>query len=66
MRENNKIKKFLKEILKDLDELKAADIVTIDIKDRSALADYLIIASGNSSRHINSIASKIIKKIKNK
>ena len=32
MRENNKIKKFLKEILKDLDELKAADIVTIDIK----------------------------------
>ena len=46
MRENNKIKKFLKEILKDLDELKAADIVTIDIKDRSALADYLIIASG--------------------
>ena len=64
MRENNKIKKFLKEILKDLDELKAADIVTIDIKDRSALADYLIIASGNSSRHINSIASKIIKKIK--
>ncbi|MEC8265304.1 MAG: ribosome silencing factor [Pseudomonadota bacterium] len=64
MRENNKIKKFLKEILKDLDELKAADIVTIDIKDRSALADYLIIASGNSSRHINSIASKIIKKNK--
>ena len=58
MRENNKIKNFLKEILKDLDELKAADIVTIDIKDRSALADYLIIASGNSSRHINSIASK--------
>ena len=37
MRENNKIKKFLNEILKDLDELKAENIVKIDIKDRSAL-----------------------------
>ena len=66
MRENNKIKKFLKEILKDLDELKAENVVKIDIKDRSALGDYLIIANGNSSRHINAIASKIIKKNKKK
>ena len=61
MRENNTIKKFLKDIIKDLNELKAENVVKIDIKDRSALGDYLIIASGTSSRHINAIASKIIK-----
>ena len=66
MRENNTIKKFLKDIIKDLNELKAENVVKIDIKDRSALGDYLIIASGTSSRHINAIASKIIKKIKRK
>ena len=64
MRENNTIKKFLKDIIKDLNELKAENVVKIDIKDRSALGDYLIIASGTSSRHINAIASKIIKKNK--
>ena len=58
MRENNTIKKFLKDIIKDLNELKAENIQLIDIKDRSALGDYLIIASGTSSRHINAIASK--------
>ena len=62
MRKNNKIEKFLRDILQDLDDLKAENIVKIDIKDRSALGDYLIIASGTSSRHINAIASKIIKK----
>ena len=66
MRENNTIKKFLKDIIKDLNELKAENVVKIDIKDRSALGDYLIIASGTSSRHINAIASKIIKKNKRK
>ena len=64
MRKNNKIEKFLRDILQDLDDLKAENIVKIDIIDRSALGDYLIIASGTSSRHINAIASKIIKKNK--
>jgi len=64
MKKNNKIEKFLRDILQDLDDLKAENIVKIDIKDRSALGDYLIIASGTSSRHINAIASKIIKKNK--
>ena len=64
MKKNNKIEKLLRDILQDLDDLKAENIVKIDIKDRSALGDYLIIASGTSSRHINAIASKIIKKNK--
>ncbi len=59
-KKNIKIKNFLKTIIKDLNQLKAIDVKFIDIKNRSALGDYLVIASGNSSRHINAIASKII------
>lgn len=64
MRKNNRIEKLLKEILEELSDLKAENVVKIDIKNRSALGDYIIVASGTSSRHINAIASKIIKKIK--
>ena len=64
MRKNNRIEKLLKEILEELSDLKAENVVKIDIKNRSALGDYIIVASGTSSRHINSIASKIIKKNK--
>ena len=42
----------LKEIvITTLDLNKAEDIVTIDLKDKSSMADYMIIASGTSSRH---------------
>ena len=61
-----KIKSFLNRILKDLDDLKAIDTKFIDIKNRSALGDFLVITSGTSSRHINSIASKIIESNKKK
>ena len=46
--------------------LKAVDTKFIDIKNRSALGDFLVITSGTSSRHINSIASKIIEYNKKK
>ena len=39
-------------IIKTLDLNKAYDIVSIDLKDKSSMADYMIIASGTSSRHI--------------
>jgi len=49
-----------------LEKLKAVDIQFFDIKNRSALADFVIIASGTSSRHINSIVSNLIKNNKKK
>ena len=61
MKRKTNIIKLLKKITDQLDDLKAFDIVVIDIKNRSALADYLIIATGNSSRHLNSITSNLIK-----
>ena len=41
-------------IIQTLDYNKALDIVSIDLKDKSSIADYMIIASGTSSRHIQS------------
>lgn len=42
-----------------LDADKADDIVTIELKDGSAIADYMVIASGTSSRHVSAMASKL-------
>ena len=66
MNQHKDIKIFLKKIIKDLNDLKAIDIKFIDIKNRSALGDFLLIVTGSSSRHINSIARKIIENYKKK
>jgi len=55
----------LKSVLIDtLDLNKAQDIVTIDLKDKSSMADYMIIASGTSSRHIQSLSEQVLEKLK--
>ena len=41
-----------------LDELKAVDPVTINVKKLSSFTDYMIIASGTSNRHIQSLGEK--------
>ena len=56
----------LKEIvINTLDLNKAQDIVTIDLKDKSSMANYMIIASGTSSRHIQSLSEQVLEKLKN-
>ena len=56
----------LKEIvINTLDINKAHDIVAIDLKDKSSMADYMIIASGTSSRHIQSLSEQVLEKLKN-
>ena len=51
-------------ILETLDNNKALDIVSIDLKDKSSIADYMIIASGTSSRHIQSLSEQVLDKFK--
>ena len=51
-------------IIKTLDINKAHDIVSIDLKDKSSMADYMIIASGTSSRHIQSLSEQVLIKLK--
>jgi len=52
-------------IINTLDINKAHDIVSIDLKDKSSMADYMIIASGTSSRHIQSLSEQVLDKLKN-
>ena len=51
-------------IIKTLDINKAHNIVSIDLKDKSSMADYMIIASGTSSRHIQSLSEQVLEKFK--
>ena len=51
-------------IIKTLDLNKAYDIISIDLKDKSSIADYMIIASGTSSRHIQSLSQQVLEKFK--
>ena len=51
-------------VVKILDTNKAQDIVSIDLKDKSSMADYMIIASGTSSRHIQSLSEQVLEKFK--
>ena len=52
-------------IIKTLDSNKAEDIVSIDLKNKSSMADHMIIASGNSSRHIQALSEQVLEKFKN-
>ena len=51
-------------IIKTLDLNKAQNIISIDLKDKSSMADYMIIASGTSSRHIQSLSEQVLGKLK--
>ena len=51
-------------VISTLDFNKAEDIITIDLKDKSSMADFMIIASGTSSRHIQSLSEQVLEKLK--
>ena len=60
----DKISDLKQIVIKTLDINKAQDIITIDLKDKSSMADYMIIASGTSSRHIQSLSEQVLEKLK--
>ena len=47
-----------------LDDLKAKDVLTLDARPLTSLADVMIIASGTSSRHVKSLADNVVKLVK--
>lgn len=51
-------------ILASLDEDKAEDLVTIDLRGKSSIADCMVVCSGRSSRQVASIAEKLADKLK--
>jgi len=60
----DKIFNLKKIILNTLDSNKALDIVSIDLANKSSIADYMIIASGTSSRHIQALSEQVLEKFK--
>jgi ribosome-associated protein len=51
-------------VVSSLEDFKANDILTIDVSGRSPLTERLVIASGNSTRHVKSMSENLIVKAK--
>jgi len=62
-KEINQLKKEIEDILNDN---KALEVKSINLKDKTSIADFMIIASGNSSRHIQALSEILVNKLKEK
>ena len=60
----DKISNLKSIILNTLDSNKALDIVSIDLRNKSSIADHMIVASGTSSRHIQALSEQVLEKLK--
>tara|TARA_B100000902_G_C27054481_1_gene785838 strand:- start:92 stop:439 length:348 start_codon:yes stop_codon:yes gene_type:complete len=58
------VKKIKKIIENTLNKNKANNVVSIDLKKKTYIADYMIIASGTSSRHLQSLSENILIELK--
>ena len=58
------INKLKKEIEKILNNNKAVEVISVDLKNKTSIADFMIIASGNSSRHIQALSEILIDELK--
>ena len=63
IKEINQLKKDIEKILTDN---KALEIKSINLKDKTSIADFMIIASGKSSRHINALSEILLDELKKK
>lgn len=55
---------LLVRVLSSLDDDKAEDVVAIDLRGRSSVADHMVICSGRSSRQVAAIAEKLVERLK--
>lgn len=46
-------------VLNTLDDMKAKDVVCLDVKPLTSLADFMVVASGTSSRHVKAMADRV-------
>jgi ribosome-associated protein len=51
-------------VLDKIDDLKARDIQTFDVSDNSSITDFMVICSGNSKKHVQSIAEHVANEAK--
>ena len=50
----------LRLVLARLDDMKAEDTTTIDLRGKSSIADYMVVTSGRSNRHVGSVADRVL------
>jgi ribosome-associated protein len=55
---------LLARVLSSLEDDKAEDIVQVDLRGKSSMADYMVICSGRSSRQVAAISEKLIERVK--
>lgn len=51
-------------VINALEDVKAQDISVLDVRDRTSVTDYMILASGTSGRHLRSLAESVVKDVK--
>ncbi|NII10088.1 ribosome silencing factor [Oleiagrimonas sp. C23AA] len=47
-----------------LEDMKAKDVVELDVREKTSVADLMFVVSGSSSRHVKAIADEVVKKAK--
>ena len=63
IKEINQLKNEIESILNDN---KALEVKSINLKDKTSIADFMIVASGNSSRHIQALSEMVLIELKKK
>jgi len=58
------VKAMLKTILKSLEDDKAEDVVAIDLSNKTPMADYMVVASGRSGRHVGAVSDHLMRRLK--
>ena len=46
-------------VVEKIEDIKGRDIIILDIRDKASFADYMVVASGNSNRHVKSVAQHV-------
>ena len=64
--QTKEIRQLKNDIESILNDNKAREITSIDLKDKTSIADYMIIANGNSSRHIQALSEILVDELKKK
>lgn len=49
-----------------LEDVKAQDIVSINVREKTSVTDFMVIASGTSNRHVKSLVDNVLEKVKEK
>ncbi len=55
---------LLERVIQSLDSDKAEDIVQIDLRGKSSIGDYMVVASGRSTRQVSAMSEKLVEKLK--